>query len=118
MMDKIQEIYEMICGHLTTQNDTAYTDRQVLIKVGESISDYITDSRTKITEGCCDNRCLTNYDKALGEMSLDTFADLNVKLVLINNTTVCWCTSYGQLYPFEKRDEAIRAMKDFLSIKI
>lgn len=116
-MNKIQEIYEMIYKHLSTQSDTAYTDRQMLHKVRDSIVEYIEDNKTK-NVGCCDNRQLTLYDKELGEMSIDTFADLSVKLVLINNTTVCWCTAYGQLYPFDKHDEAIRDMKDFLATKI
>ena len=114
-MSKIADICDMIKEHLSSESDTAYTDRQMLRKIRDELDAYLVDDAVKVGQAYADNRKISVYDRTMAEMTLDEFADLNVRLVLINGETLCWCTSYGQLFPFGEREDAVDDMREFLS---
>ena len=47
------------------------------------------------------------FEKQIKEMSIRDLAELNVQLVVINNSQLMWLTSSGQLFPYDNRTEAL-----------
>lgn len=43
---------------------------------------------------------MTNFDKIMKNMTVENFAQISVKPVVVNGTDVFYMTSTGQLFPF------------------
>lgn len=56
----------------------------------------------------------TRYDAIMKQMTPEILARTNVHLVLINGTDPFYMTSIGQLFPFDKLNEAIQFENQWL----
>lgn len=51
---------------------------------------------------------MKNYDAIMQSMTPERMAEINVKLVTVNNTNLFYMTSSGQLFPTTQFDDAVR----------
>lgn len=61
---------------------------------------------------------MTFYEKIVSEMTPEHLANLNVKLVTIDNRRLCYLTSPGQLFPYENLEEAVKFEYQWLTSEI
>ena len=108
-MNNIKRALTLIDEHF------GYSDRGLLREVQGLLNAHLNDNKVSDSE-CADNRTVVTYDKMMAEMTPEKLADKNVKLVLVNNTALHWCTSYGQLYPFDSHAKAISDELEFLGL--
>ena len=57
---------------------------------------------------------MTNYEKIMQDMTPERLAEINVKLVTVNNTNLFYMTSSGQLFNTSQFDDAVRYEYDWL----
>lgn len=51
---------------------------------------------------------MKNYDAIMEKMSPEAMAELNVRLVTVENRRLFYMTSAGQLFPTDKYEDAVR----------
>ena len=51
---------------------------------------------------------MKNYDAIMEKMSPEMMAELNVKLVTVDNRRLFYMTSPGQLFPIDKYEDAVK----------
>ena len=51
---------------------------------------------------------MTNFEKLVNSLTPENITEMSVKLITVNNSQLFWVTSSGQLFPYEKRDSAVR----------
>lgn len=49
---------------------------------------------------------MTNFEKLLNAMTLETFMDMSIRLVVVNHSKLCWLTSSNQLFDYEHYNHA------------
>ena len=115
-MKAFEEVIELLSDHLDTNNDTAYTDWGLLIKLREIVNQSLEEEKAKTTEARIDNtQPSTVYEVIMTNMNPAKFAKYGVRLVLVNSKDLHWVTSIGQLYDFSAYDKALQAEYDWLT---
>ena len=100
-MKKFEEINNMLVEHLSTNDDTAYTDRGLLIKLRELMEEALEAEKTKSAAEAVEPQRPSNvYQAVLATMTPEKLANLGVKLIYVNNMELFWLTSVGKLYDF------------------
>jgi len=51
---------------------------------------------------------MNNYDRIMQDMTPERMAEVNVKLVTVNNTNLFYMTSSGQLFNTNQYEDAVR----------
>lgn len=114
-MKKFEEINELLVEHLTTNDDTAYTDRGLLVKLRELMEAALDDERTKpVTEGTEQAMPSNVYQAVMATMTPEKLANLGVKLIYVNDMELFWVTSVGKLYNFNAYKAALDAEYEWL----
>lgn len=47
------------------------------------------------------------YQNIIASLTVEALADMNVRLVHINNEQLCWLTSNGVLFPYNQHSQAL-----------
>lgn len=58
---------------------------------------------------------MTNYELFMKNMTPETLAKINTQLVCINNESLFYITSTGQLFPVDKHADAVQFEYDWLT---
>lgn len=117
-MNKIEKIEKMLVDHFDTECEAAYTDRDLLVKVKEMITEYKEDAKTKAAEDATEQAEPSNiYQVLMARMTPEQLATLGVQLVQVNSTELFWMTSVGQLYAFNNKQAALEAEYKWLMSK-
>jgi hypothetical protein len=116
-MNKIKDLEKKVHSHLTTKDDTAQTDRQLLVEVRKELKAYIEDNKVKPEAACEAAPPQTVYALKMSKMTMEEMATMGVQLITVNNSELFWVTSVGQLYPFDNRQKAIEAEYAWLNSK-
>lgn len=114
-MNKIEKIEKMLVDHFDTECEAAYTDRDLLVKVKEMITEYKEDAKTKDAEDGVEQAKPSNiYQVLMNRMTPQQLATLGVQLVQVNGSELFWMTSVGQLYAFNNKQVALEAEYSWL----
>lgn len=116
-MKKIKELEKKVVHHLTSKDDTEYTDRQMLTEVRKELKAYIEDNKVKPEAACEASPPQTVYALKMAKMTMEEMATMGVQLITVNSSELFWVTSVGQLYPFDSRQKAIEAEYVWLNSK-
>lgn len=115
-MKALEEIIELLSEHLDTNDDTAYSDRGLLIKLRDIASQKLEEEKLSTAEVGIDNaQPSTVYEVVMASMDPAKFAKYGVKLISVNNRELYWVTSMGQLYDFIDYDKALQAEYSWLT---
>lgn len=49
---------------------------------------------------------MTNFEKLLNAMTIETFMDMSIRLVVVNQSKLCWLTSSNQLFDYDNYNAA------------
>ena len=108
-MKRLEELDKLLSDHFDTENDSAYTDRALLVKLRDVVKRAIAEEKIKVvSEGVEQARPKDMYRNLLASMTPQKLASLGVKLVLVNKSELYWVTSVGQLYSFDDKDRALQ----------
>lgn len=55
------------------------------------------------------------YQNIISNLTVEALVDMNVRLVHINNEQLCWLTSNGVLFPYNKHSEALNYEFNYLN---
>lgn len=116
-MNKIEQIDELLTQHLQTDG-VRPEDREVMVKLQQLAKEYLEDNKTMDTEGTEQTKPGTVYETKLASMSIAEMANLGVKLISVNNDSLFWVTSFGQMYKFDERGKAFEAEYLWLMSKV
>ena len=117
-MKALEEIIELLSDHLDTNDDTAYTDRGLLIKLRDVASQKLEEEKVIDTEAAVEQAPpSTIYEVVTAGMTPQKLANLGVKLISVNSRELFWVTSIGQLYEFNAYDLAVQAEYSWLMSK-
>ena len=114
-MNKIEEIKSMMDKHLSSKEDTADTDRGLLVKVKKLLDEY--SEKTTVDAGVENAKPATVYAVKMARMTPQELASLGVQLISVNNSELFWVTSIGQLYAFNNKQAALEAEYAWLMSK-
>ena len=117
-MNKIEKIEKMLVDHFDTTCEAAYTDRDLLVKVKEMITEYKEDAKTKAAEDVAEQAKPSNiYQVKMAKMTPQEMTSMGVQLISVNNSELFWVTSVGQLYGFNNKQAALEAEYTWLMSK-
>ena len=108
-MKSLEELNKLLSDHLDTNDDTAYTDRQLLVELRKRAQVWLEDEKVKPDAGVERAKPATVYEMVVAAMTPDKLANLGVKLVSVNNSELFWVTTTGQLYQFNAYNMAFEA---------
>ena len=115
-MTRIEQMNKLLKDHLETDSDTAYTDRELLLKLRELVKAHMSDSKKKITAEAVEQAPPSSvYQIVMARMTPEELTNLGVKLISVNNSELFWVTSLGQLYPFTDKQSALEAEYNWLN---
>ena len=107
-MNKIVEISDMLKNHFADDCEAAFTDRELLLKIRESVDEYLEENKS--VQGDVKQAEPSNiYQMLMARMDPENLAGLGVRLVQINGAELFWMTSVGQLYAFNNKNAALEA---------
>ena len=116
-MNKIEQIDELLTQHLQTEG-VRPEDREVMVKLQQLAKEYLEDNKVGDTEGIEQSKPSTVYETKLASMTIAEMANLGVKLISVNNDSLFWVTSFGQMYKFDERSKAFEAECLWLMSKV
>jgi hypothetical protein len=115
-MTRIEQMNKMLKDHLHTDSDTAYTDRELLMKLEAMVKAQIADNKKKVVAEAVEQAPpSTVFHVMMAKMTMGDLANLGVKLISVNNSELFWVTSIGQLYAFNDRNSALEAEYKWLN---
>ena len=115
-MTRIEQMNKLLKEHLETDSDTAYTDRELLMKLREMIKLQVAENKKKITTEAVEQAPPSNvYQIVMARMTPEELTNLGVKLISVNNSELFWVKSVGQLYPFNDKQSALTAEYQWLT---
>lgn len=108
-MNKIEQVSKILADHMEmTEGEHKPSDKEVLTKVQELVSDYLESNKVKAGD-CCEAPPRNVYQVKMSTMTPQELALLGVRLISVNNESLYWVTSVGQLYKFEDKESAFEA---------
>ena len=115
-MTRIEQMNKLLVDHLETDSDTAYTDRQLILKIRELVNEQLVDDHKIISTEAVEQAPPSSvYQVLMARMTPEELTTLGVKLISVNNSELFWVTSIGQLYPFNDKQSALEAEYNWLN---
>ena len=117
-MKKIVEISDMLKNHFADDCEAAFTDRELLVKVRDSVDKYLEESKSVCDTQGVDVAPPSNiYQVKMAKMTPQELASMGVQLISVNSSELYWVTSVGQLYAFNNKQAALEAEYAWLMSK-
>ena len=115
-MTRIEQMNKLLVDHLETDSDTAYTDRQLILKIRELVNEQIVEDTKRISTDAVEQAPPSSvYQVLMARMTPEELTTLGVKLISVNNSELFWVTSIGQLYSFNDKQSALEAEYNWLN---
>ena len=107
-MKALEEIIELLSDHLDTNDDTVYTDRELLIELRKRVESALEADRVDV--GICVEQAepATVYEVVKAGLTPQKLTNLGVKLIYVNNRELFWVTTAGRLYEFKAYEQALQ----------